>query len=353
MTIALSERVSATPAVAHARRHRPRRGTEGRGQGHHRPRRRRARLRHAGAHQGSGDPRHPAPARQSTPPWTARLSLKRAVVDKFKRDNGLDYTPDQILVSCGGKQSFFNLCQALLNPGDEVIVPAPYWVSYPEMVPIAGGTPVMVYAAPSSITSSRPRSWSRPSRHAPGSWSSTARPTPPAWPTAAPNSLAFGEVLQHHPHVIIATDDMYEHLHLARASPSATSSWPALTSTTARVVLNGVSKAYAMTGWRIGYAGGPLDLIKAMTNVQSQSTSNPASISQAAAEAALTGDQQCVQRHVQGLSGTPRYSYITTLKAMPGVRVLPADGTFFSFPDFSAVIARLKLKDDWTLVNTC
>lgn len=276
-------------------------------------------------------------------------SLKRAVIEKFRRENHLEYQPNQILVSCGGKQSFFNLCQALLNPGDEVVIPAPYWVSYPEIVAIAGATPITVYAGPEQhyklAVQQLERAITKRTRLL--VINSPSNPTGMAYSRA--ELLAFGEVLRRHSQVFIATDDMYEHFQW-QGGPfcNIVNACPDLYART--LVLNGASKSYAMTGWRIGYAGGPAAIIKAMTNVQSQSTSNPASISQAAAEAALTGNQDCVQQMCRAYQERHVFVY-GKLKNMPGVRVLPADGTFYSFPDFSAVIARLKLADDNALAE--
>jgi aspartate aminotransferase len=272
------------------------------------------------------------------------LSLRRAVVDKFKRDNGLSYTTNQVLVSSGGKQSFFNLCQAVINPGDEVVVPAPYWVSYPEIVAIAGGIPVMPYAGADQGYRLTPAQLdaaiSKRTRLV--VINSPSNPTGMAYRRA--ELLAFGAVLRKHPDVLIATDDMYEPF-IWHGEPfcNIVMVCPDLYDRT--LVLNGCSKAYAMTGWRIGYAGGPEAIIKAMGNMQSQSTSNPCSISQAAAEAALNGDQECVRIMCRAFH--ERHEYVhKALKAMPDVAVLPADGTFYAFPDFSRVIQRLKLKDD-------
>ncbi|MDE2092040.1 MAG: pyridoxal phosphate-dependent aminotransferase [Gammaproteobacteria bacterium] len=271
-------------------------------------------------------------------------ALKRAVIAKFSRDNGLDYAPNQILVSCGGKQSFFNLCQALLNPGDEVIIPAPYWVSYPEIVQITGATPIIVYAGAAQHYRLTPAQLD----HAVTPRTRLVVINSPSNPTGMAYSrrelAAFATVLRPHPRIFIATDDMYEHCQW-RGGPFCNILMAAPDLYTRTLVLNGVSKAYAMTGWRIGYAGGPRYLIEAMKNVQSQSTSNPASISQAAAEAALNGDQQCVQLMCRAFHERHEFVY-DSLREMPGVQVLPADGTFYSFPDFSQVISRLQLKDD-------
>lgn len=276
-------------------------------------------------------------------------ALKQAVAEKFRRDNGLAYEANQILVSCGGKQSVFNLCQALLNPGDEAIIPAPYWVSYPEIVAIAGAKPVIAYAGPEQHYKLSPEQLGR---------SITAQTrllilNGPSNPTGMAYSRAeleaFGEVLRRHPQVFIATDDMYEHFQW-QGGPfcDILMACPDLYDRT--LVINGASKAYAMTGWRIGFAGGPAPLIKAMTNVQSQSTSNPASISQAAAEAALTGDQTCVAEMCRAYQERHAFVY-QRLKAMPGVQVLPSDGTFYSFPDCSGIIARFGLADDIALAE--
>jgi len=271
-------------------------------------------------------------------------TLKQAVIAKFKRDNQLDYAPNQILVSCGGKQSFFNLCQALLNAGDEVIVPAPYWVSYPEIVQIAGATPVIVYAGPEQHYKLNPAQLEAAitPRTRLLVLNSPSNPTGMAY--TREEFLAFAEILRRHPDVLIATDDMYEHFQWGNG-PFCNILMAAPDLYERCIVMNGVSKAYAMTGWRIGYAGGPQPLIAAMKNVQSQSTSNPTSISQAAAEAALNGDQECVAVMCRAFQERHQFVY-ETLGKMPDVRVLPADGTFYSFPDLSGVIQRLGLKDD-------
>jgi aspartate aminotransferase len=228
-----------------------------------------------------------------------------------------------------------------------VVVPAPYWVSYPEIVAIAGSTPVMPYAGPDQHYKLAPAQLkaaiSKRTRLV--VINSPSNPTGIAYRRA--ELVALADVLRRHPQVLIATDDMYEPF-LWHGEPFSNILMvcPELYERT--VVLNGASKAYAMTGWRIGYAGGPAPLIKAMTNVQSQSTSNASSISQAAAEAALNGDQECVRVMCRAYKERHEFVY-KTLAAMPGVRVTPADGTFYSFPDLSAVIARLKLKDDVVL----
>jgi aspartate aminotransferase len=265
--------------------------------------------------------------------------LKTAIIAKFKRDNGLDYAPDQILVSCGGKQSFYNLCQALLNAGDEVIIPAPYWVSYPDMVLLADGKPVIISAGVDNHFKITPAQLEGAitARTRLMVLNSPSNPTGVAYTKA--ELAALGEVLRKHPQVLIATDDMYEHI-LWSEEPFSNilNACPDLYERT--IVLNGVSKAYAMTGWRIGYAGGPAVLIKAMKKIQSQSTSNPTSISQVAAQAALDGDQSCIAPMLKAFH--ERHDFVVAeLNRMPGVNCLPADGTFYCFPHVQEVIDRL------------
>ena len=266
-------------------------------------------------------------------------TLKKAIIAKFKRDNGLDYAADQILVSCGGKQSFYNMCQAMLNAGDEVVIPAPYWVSYPDMVLLAEAEPVIVPTGVDSHfkISAEQLDAAITSKTRLFVINSPSNPTGVAYSRAELESL--GEVLRKHPQVLIATDDMYEHI-LWSEEPFSNilDACPDLYERT--IVLNGVSKVYAMTGWRIGYAGGPADLIKAMKKVQSQSTSNPASISQAAAQAALEGDQGCIEPMIKAFR--ERHDFVVeALNQIPGVVCLPADGTFYCFPQVQAVIDRL------------
>ncbi len=276
--------------------------------------------------------------------------LKAAIIDKFRRDNGLHYAPEQILVSVGGKQSFYNLCQALLDPGDEVIIPAPYWVSYPDMVLLADGRPVIVTAPQSQGFKLRPEQLAEAitERTRLVVINSPANPTGVAY--SRDELTALGEVLRQHPEVLIASDDMYEHILFAgREFVNIAMACPDLAERC--IVLNGVSKAYAMTGWRIGYAGGPRELIQAMKKVQSQSTSNPASISQAAAEAALRGDQGCITTMLAAFE--VRHAFVRRrLNEIPGLDCLPADGTFYSFPDASGAIAALDgVADDVALAD--
>ena len=277
-------------------------------------------------------------------PVDGTASLKKAIIAKFQRDNGLTYEPKQILVSCGGKQSFYNLAQALLGSGDEVIIPAPYWVSYPDMVLLADGKPVIIEAGIDQhfkITASQLEAAITP-RTRLLVINSPSNPTGVAYNAA--ELTALGEVLRRHPQVYIATDDMYEHIQwTGEKFCNILNVCPDLYDRT--IVLNGVSKVYSMTGWRIGYCGGPRDLINAMTNIQSQSTSNPTSISQVAAEAGLNGDQSCIG--VMNKAFKERHDYVYgALQAMSGVQVAPADGTFYIFPSFQKVIERLGLAND-------
>jgi aspartate aminotransferase len=283
-------------------------------------------------------------------PVDGTAELKKAVINKFQRDNGLDYEPLQILVSCGGKQSFFNLAQALLNPGDEVIIPAPYWVSYPDMVLLADGEPVIVTASVEQnykITPAQLAAAITP-RTRLFVINSPSNPTGIAY--TRDELAALGEVLLKHPDIVIATDDMYEHI-LWAEEPFANivMACPELYDRT--VVLNGVSKAYSMTGWRIGYCGGPKELVRAMTKVQSQSTSNPTSISQVAAQAALDGDQGCIAPMLKAFKERHDFVY-ESLQSLDGVSVVPGDGTFYTFPNFQQIIDRLgNVGDDIALAE--
>lgn len=261
--------------------------------------------------------------------------LKNAIIQKFKRDNGLEYNTSEILVSVGGKQSCYNLCQALLNAGDEVIIPAPYWVSYPDMVLLADGVPVIVPTdskAHFKMTPAQLRQAITPKTRL-LFLNSPSNPSGVAY--KAEELKALGEVLLEHPNIIVATDDMYEHILWSQAFCNILNTTPALKDRT--IVLNGVSKAYAMTGWRIGYAGGPKHLINAMKTVQSQSTSNPCSIAQKAAVEALNGDQSIIQTMLKAFHS--RHDYLVdNLSKIKGMEIVPADGTFYLFPNVQAII---------------
>jgi len=271
--------------------------------------------------------------------------LKQAIIKKFKQDNNLQYVANQILVSSGGKQSFFNLSLALLNPGDEVIIPAPYWVSYPDMVKISEGIPVIVETEQSNRFKINAQQLEAAITNKTRLLvlNSPSNPTGVSYTKAELTSL--GEVLRKHPHVMIATDDMYEHI-LWTDEPftNILNVCPDLYDRT--FILNGVSKAYSMTGWRIGYAAGPSKVIAAMKKIQSQSTSNPCSISQAAATAALNGPQACVKEMVTEFK--KRHDYlVAALNELPGVECINSDGTFYAFPNFqTAIDAHPKTDDD-------
>lgn len=262
--------------------------------------------------------------------------LKQAICDKFKNDNQLSYDPSQVLVSVGGKQSIFNLTQAFLNEGDEVIIPAPYWVSYPDIALLAGATPIIINTTIEDefkITAEQVEAAITPKTKL-MFFNSPSNPSGKAYSL---NELkAIGEVLLRHPHVLIATDDMYEHIIWSEDGfHNILNATPELYDRT--LVLNGVSKAYAMTGWRIGYAAGPQKLIAAMKKIQSQSTSNPCSIAQYAALEALTGPQDDVKTMLNAFKTRHDFVY-ERLGNMKGVKVIPSEGTFYIFPDFSEAI---------------
>ena len=265
--------------------------------------------------------------------------LKAAIIKKFKRDNQLEYADNEILVSCGGKHSFYNLCQALLEEGDEVIIPAPYWVSYPPMVELADATAVIIDADQAQkfkIT---------PTQLAAAITAKTRMvilnsPSNPTGAVYTENELrALAEVLAKHPDILIVSDDIYEAITWGiPAYRNVLSVAPELKNQT--MVLNGVSKAYSMTGWRIGYAAGPASIIKGMKTIQSQSTSNPTSISQVAAQVALENDQTFIQEMTTAFAGRHE-AVLARLNALPNVSCLPAQGAFYLFPDFSKVIDAL------------
>ncbi|WP_404399688.1 pyridoxal phosphate-dependent aminotransferase [Idiomarina seosinensis] len=270
--------------------------------------------------------------------------LKQAVVEKFKRDNQLDYQPDEVIVSSGGKHSIFNLLSAWLNPGDEVIIPAPYWVSYPDMTKLVGAEPVIVQAGIEQrfkITAEQLRA-ALTDKTRLMFINSPSNPSGTAY--SADELKALAEVLREYPDVLIATDDMYEHILWSENSfvnlPMVA---PDLNQRT--VILSGVSKAYAMTGWRIGYAAGPKTIIAAMKKIQSQSTSNPASISQHAAAAALSGDQSCIKTMVDEFK--KRHDYLVdALNSIDGVDCLEGDGTFYCFAHIEGLMAKAGVNSD-------
>ena len=267
------------------------------------------------------------------------IELRQAISDKFRLDNNIEYAPDQILVSVGGKHSLYNLFEAVLNPGDEVIVPAPYWVSYPAMALLADAEPVIVSATANQGFKLRPEQLASAISDQTRLFvlNSPSNPTGAAYSRAELAALA--DVLREHPRVLIVTDDMYEHIYWG-SEPfcSFLTAAPDLYERT--ITINGVSKAYAMTGWRIGYAGGPTAIIAAMRKIQSQSTSNPCAIAQRAALAAISGDQSCVARMNEAFK--QRHDYIVKeLNDIPGFRCLPGAGTFYAFPDITGTLEAL------------
>lgn len=264
--------------------------------------------------------------------------LKQAIVDKLSRENNLNYTLNQILVSCGAKHSIFNLFSAILNAGDEVIIPAPYWVSYPDIAKIADAVPVIIkaeYDQNFKITPAQLQAAITPKTRM-IMLNSPSNPTGAAYTAAELKKL--GEVLLKHPDILVVTDDIYEHTLWSKEKFSnILMVCPELYERC--VVINGVSKAYSMTGWRIGYAAGPVKIISAMTKIQSQSTSNATSIAQVAAEAALNGDQTCIKTMTKAFK--ERHDFVLgELQKMPGMRCSPCDGTFYLFPSFQDLIAK-------------
>ena len=282
-------------------------------------------------------------------PIDGTATLKAAIQRKFARDNQLRYTPAEIVVTSGAKQALFNLCIALLGPGDEAIIPAPFWVSYPDMVRLAGAEPVLIAAGikqdfkisadqlETAITDkTKLFILNSPSNPTGASYSQT-------------ELQALGHVLERHPGIVTVSDDIYEHIHWGdEPFVSFATACPKLNDRI--VTTNGVSKAYAMTGWRIGYAAGPEWLINAMKTVQSQSTSNACSISQAAAEAALDGDQAPVADMTSAYKA--RHDYlVAALNGIEGFECRPGEGTFYAFPKVSEVLQANGMETDIELVE--
>lgn len=277
-------------------------------------------------------------------------SLKKAIIQKFNHDNNLDYEPSQIIVSCGAKHSLYNLFAALLNPEDEVIIPAPYWVSYPDMIKLVDAVPVIVnagYDQHFKITPAQLEAAITPKTRM-LIFNSPSNPTGVAY-TAA-ELKALGKILLKYPNIILASDDIYEyHLWVKEPFSNILMVCPELYDRA--VIVNSVSKSYAMTGWRIGYAAGPAQIIAAMKKVQSQSTSNPASISQAAAEAALLGDRSCVIEMTRAYK--ERHDYLVPeLQKIEGIKCFPSDGTFYTFPSVEGIIQKsTKIHNDIELAE--
>jgi len=277
--------------------------------------------------------------------------LKKAICEKFKRENGLEYSDNEVMVSSGGKQVFYNLCQAILNKGDEVIIPSPYWVSYPAMVLLADATPVFIETGLEQefkITAEQLES-SLNANTKLLVLNSPSNPTGAVYTKSEIESL--GAVLEKHPHANVISDDIYEHIrweddefvNIAMACPKLKDR---------TIILNGVSKAYAMTGWRIGYAAGPEEIIKAMKKIQGQSTSNPSSISQAAALEAISGDQSFINMMVAAFERRHNF-LVDSLNAIDGIECPQSRGAFYSFPRVQGLIDRLGLKNDVEFSTYC
>jgi aspartate aminotransferase len=275
--------------------------------------------------------------------------LKAAIQRKFERDNQLSYSPEQILVSVGAKHTLFNACMGVLSSGDEAIIPAPYWVSYPDMVRVAEGTPVIIETGIEDDFKITPEKLA-------GAITAKTRMlflTSPSNPTGSCYTRseleALGEVLVKHPQIVVLADDIYEHIHWAdEPFCSIATACPDLYGQV--VTINGVSKCYAMTGWRIGYAGGPPEVIKAMKTIQSQITSNPCSVSQVAATAALDGDQSCMAEMLKAYKARSDY-LVGALNDIPGFECREGEGAFYAFPKVTGAMAAKGLKTDAELVQ--
>ena len=277
--------------------------------------------------------------------------LKSAIREKFLRDNNLKYSANEVMASCGGKQVFYNLCQAILNKDDEVIIPGPYWVSYPDMAILADATPVIIETGldqdfkitPEQLESSITKKSKLLVLNSP------SNPTGAVYTRKEIEEL--GKVLERHPQVYIISDDIYEHILLGDDDfVNIAMACPKLKDRT--IILNGVSKAYAMTGWRIGYAAGPEDIIKAMKKIQGQSTSNPTSIAQAAAVEALNGEQTFIKTMVEAF--LRRHDFLLeSLNAIDGIQCPRSSGAFYSFPKVQGLIDRLGLSDDVEFATYC
>ncbi len=275
--------------------------------------------------------------------------LKAAIQRKFEHDNGLSYAPDQILVSCGAKHTLFNACMAILSHGDEAVIPAPYWVSYPDMVRVAEGTPIIIQTGIESDFKVTPEQLEAAISDKTRIMflNSPSNPTGSCYTRA--ELEAIGDVLKRHPQVVVLADDIYEHIHWAdEPFCSIATACPDLIDQV--ITINGVSKCYAMTGWRIGYAGGPKEVIRAMKTIQSQITSNPSSISQVAAAAALDGDQSCITEMVAAYKERSDY-IVKALNEIPGFECRNGEGAFYAFPQVTGAMQEKGLAEDSDLVK--
>lgn len=277
--------------------------------------------------------------------------LKNAIIDKFKRTNNLDYTIDEVMVSSGGKQVFYNLCQAILNVGDEVIIPSPYWVSYPDIVLLADATPVIIETGLEQGFKITPEQLEDSINEKTKLFviNSPSNPTGAIYSKIELQALA--KVLKKHPQVLIITDDIYEYIRWDK-NDFINIVMADNTLKDRTIILNGVSKGYAMTGWRIGYSAGPEFIIRTMKKIQGQSTSNPCSIAQAAALEALTSEQDIIDVMVSEFS--KRHDFIVdALNKIDGIQCPRSQGAFYSFPRVEGLIKRLGLNDDVELSVYC
>ena len=264
-------------------------------------------------------------------------TLKNAIIKKFKRENNLDYKLDQITVGTGGKQVIYNAMMATLNNGDEVVIPAPYWVSYPDIVLLAGGTPVILECNEKQEFKIRPSDLEK-SITKKTKWIILNSPSNPTGACYAEKDIKeIGKILEKHPHVFILSDDIYEHVTYENFKFFTIAQIDSLKDRV--LTMNGVSKAYSMTGWRIGYAAGPKDIIKAIAKIQSQSTTNPSSISQAAAVEALNGTQSFIQERSKSFQER-RDFVVKELNAIDGINCLKPDGAFYVFPSCKKLIGK-------------
>ena len=264
-------------------------------------------------------------------------ALKKAIIKKFKEENNLDYQIDQITVGTGGKQVIYNAMMATLNEGDEVIIPAPYWVSYPDIVLLAGGTPIILECNEKQGFKINPSQLEK-SITKKTKWIILNSPSNPTGACYSKEEIKeIGKVLEKHPHVFILSDDIYEHVTYGNFKFFTIAQIDNLKERV--LTMNGVSKAYSMTGWRIGYAAGPIDIIKAIAKIQSQSTSNPSSISQAAAVEALNGVQDFIKDRATSFQER-RDFVVKTLNKIEGIECLNPDGAFYVFPSCKGLIGK-------------
>ena len=264
-------------------------------------------------------------------------ALKEAIVQKFKKENGIEFSQDQINVGAGGKQVIFNAILATINPGDEVLIPAPYWVSYPDIVLLAGGTPkIVICDEKDEFKISAQKVKENISEKT--KWIILNSPSNPTGSCYSRNEIdLIANVLKDFPHVMIMSDDIYEHVVYDDFKFYTIAQNDSVRDRT--LTINGVSKSYSMTGWRIGYAGGPKDLIKAMAKIQSQSTTNPSSISQAAAVEALTGDQSFIQERSDAFKKRRNF-IVTELNKIDGINCLNPEGAFYVFPSCKGCLGK-------------